>query len=112
MIEAVETFQFRPRFHCDHYDPARIHQGNPLRPSKTERGTDSGTDSRLLPTRLPLLRVGETDDKCFDASAVSGWNTTPPEASRIIADTLAAGLIKPFDPDQGKKYASYLPFWA
>lgn len=34
------------------------------------------------------------------------------KASRIIADTLAADLIKPFNPDQGKKYASYLPFWA
>ena len=34
------------------------------------------------------------------------------KASRIIAETLAAELIKPFDPDQGKKYASYLPFWA
>jgi predicted HTH transcriptional regulator len=34
------------------------------------------------------------------------------KASRIIAETLAADLIKPFDPDQGKKYASYLPFWA
>lgn len=34
------------------------------------------------------------------------------KASRIIAETLSAGLIKPFDPKQGKKYASYLPFWA
>ncbi len=34
------------------------------------------------------------------------------KASRIIADALAAGQIKPFDPNQGKKYASYLPFWA
>lgn len=33
-------------------------------------------------------------------------------ASRIIAETLEAGLIKPFNPVQGKKYASYLPFWA
>jgi len=33
-------------------------------------------------------------------------------ASRIIAETLKAGRIKPFDPEQGKKYASYLPFWA
>jgi predicted HTH transcriptional regulator len=33
------------------------------------------------------------------------------KASRIIAEALAANLIKPFDPDQGKKYASYLPFW-
>ena len=34
------------------------------------------------------------------------------KASRIIGETLAAGRIKPFDPDQGKKFASYLPFWA
>lgn len=34
------------------------------------------------------------------------------KASRIIAEALDANLIKPFDPDQGKKYASYLPFWA
>ncbi len=34
------------------------------------------------------------------------------KASRIIGETLAAGQIKPFDPDQGKKFASYLPFWA
>jgi ATP-dependent DNA helicase RecG len=33
-------------------------------------------------------------------------------ASRIIAETLKAGRIRPFDPEQGKKYASYLPFWA
>lgn len=34
------------------------------------------------------------------------------KASRIIAEALDANLIKPFDPEQGKKYASYLPFWA
>lgn len=34
------------------------------------------------------------------------------KASRIIAEALAADLIMPFDPDQGKKYARYLPFWA
>lgn len=33
-------------------------------------------------------------------------------ASRIIAETLEAELIKPFDPNQGKKYSSYVPFWA
>ena len=33
-------------------------------------------------------------------------------ASRIIADTVKAGLIKPSDEKQGKKYAKYLPFWA
>ena len=34
------------------------------------------------------------------------------KASRIITEALSAGRIKAFDPDQGKKYASYLPFWA
>jgi predicted HTH transcriptional regulator len=33
-------------------------------------------------------------------------------ASRIIADAVTAGLIKPEDPKQGKKYARYIPFWA
>ena len=34
------------------------------------------------------------------------------KASRIIAEALENNLVKPFDPNQGKKYASYLPFWA
>ncbi len=32
--------------------------------------------------------------------------------SRIIRDTLRAGLIKPYDPEQGRKHARYLPIWA
>lgn len=33
-------------------------------------------------------------------------------ASRIIRDALEDDRIKPYDPNQGKKYAKYLPFWA
>ena len=34
-------------------------------------------------------------------------------ASRIIADAIAADLIKPSDPQsKSKKYATYIPFWA
>lgn len=33
-------------------------------------------------------------------------------ASRIIRDALEAGKIKPYDPDQGKKNARYVPYWA
>jgi predicted HTH transcriptional regulator len=34
-------------------------------------------------------------------------------ASRIIADTIAAGLIKDYDPDsKSKKYSRYIPIWA
>jgi predicted HTH transcriptional regulator len=36
-----------------------------------------------------------------------------PMASRIIADTIDAGLIKPADPDSNsKKHAAYIPYWA
>lgn len=34
-------------------------------------------------------------------------------ASRIIADAVASGNIKPFDPDSvSKKHAKYVPYWA
>ena len=33
-------------------------------------------------------------------------------ASRIIRDALEDGKVKPYDPEQGKKYAKYLPIWA
>jgi len=33
-------------------------------------------------------------------------------ASRIIRDALEAGKLKPYDPDQGKKNARYVPYWA
>jgi len=33
--------------------------------------------------------------------------------SRIIADTMATGLIKDYDPEnKSKRFAKYLPFWA
>jgi ATP-dependent DNA helicase RecG len=36
-----------------------------------------------------------------------------PVASRIIAETTDAGLIKPFDPNnRSRKHARYVPFWA
>lgn len=33
-------------------------------------------------------------------------------ASRIIRDAMEDKLVKPYDPEQGKKYAKYLPCWA
>jgi predicted HTH transcriptional regulator len=34
-------------------------------------------------------------------------------ASRIIADTVEARLIRPYDPDsRSRKHARYVPFWA
>lgn len=35
-----------------------------------------------------------------------------PIASGIISDTVEAGLVKPYDPDnKSKRYVSYVPFW-
>jgi ATP-dependent DNA helicase RecG len=34
------------------------------------------------------------------------------KASRLIAEAVEADRIKPADPKQGKRFASYLPFWA
>jgi predicted HTH transcriptional regulator len=33
-------------------------------------------------------------------------------ASRIIRDTVEAGLVRQYDPEQSRKYAKYVPFWA
>lgn len=33
-------------------------------------------------------------------------------ASRIIADTIEARLVKPYSDNQSKKYAQYIPIWA
>jgi hypothetical protein len=33
-------------------------------------------------------------------------------ASRIISDTIAAGLIKLEDSSKSRKYAQYIPIWA
>ncbi len=33
-------------------------------------------------------------------------------ASRIIKEAIEDGRVKQFDPNQGKKHAKYLPFWA
>lgn len=33
-------------------------------------------------------------------------------ASRVISTAVEAGVIKPYDPDQGKRNARYVPYWA
>ncbi len=34
------------------------------------------------------------------------------QASRIIAQAVAAGTIRPYDPDAGVRNRRYIPFWA
>ncbi|MDB5542792.1 MAG: putative transcriptional regulator [Devosia sp.] len=35
-----------------------------------------------------------------------------PQVSNVISDTIAAGLIRPLDVDQGNRLARYVPYWA
>lgn len=35
-----------------------------------------------------------------------------PKASRIIAETIDAGLVKVFNPETARRYLTYVPFWA
>jgi len=32
--------------------------------------------------------------------------------TRVIKEAQAEGLVKPFDPEQGRRHAKYLPYWA
>ncbi|MFO8013002.1 MAG: transcriptional regulator, partial [Phycisphaerae bacterium] len=35
------------------------------------------------------------------------------QVSRVLSDTVDAGLIKPYDPESdAKRHASYVPYWA
>ncbi len=66
----------------------------------------------MLPTRLSLLRDESEDDE-RNRTRFSIEEKNYAMASRIIADTIEAGLIKPYDPTStSKKYAKYVPFWA
>jgi ATP-dependent DNA helicase RecG len=61
---------------------------------------------------VPLLRAGTENDKYLAAERFGIDEKNAAKASRIIAETIEAGRIKPASPDQGKRFASYFPFWA
>ena len=50
-----------------------------------------------------------------NASLRARFGADEPSAStisRLIRDTVNAGLIKPYDPNGGRKYMTYVPSWA
>lgn len=50
-----------------------------------------------------------------NASLRARFGADEPSAStisRLIRDTVDAGLIKPYDPNGGRKYMTYVPAWA
>ena len=52
----------------------------------------------------------------FDVSGRTRFNISDsnyPIASKILKETMEAGLVKPKDPDsKSKKHSQYVPFWA
>lgn len=57
-----------------------------------------------------VLREQMTNTSLRERFGIEAKNSAT--ASRIIRDALAAGVIKPYDPEQSKKNARYLPHWA
>lgn len=57
-----------------------------------------------------VMRETMTNTSVRERFGIAAEN--PAMASRIIRDTLDAGLIRPYDQDQGKRNARYLPHWA
>lgn len=52
--------------------------------------------------------IGNSDIReLFDLDAKDSY-----KSSRIIKDTIGAGLIKPVDPDTAPRYMKYIPSWA
>lgn len=57
-----------------------------------------------------VLRDPMTNSSLRERFGIEAHNSAT--ASRIIKDALEAEQIKPYDPDQSKKSARYLPIWA
>lgn len=57
-----------------------------------------------------VLREQMTNTSLRERFGIEAKNSAT--ASRIIRDALAAEVIKPYDPEQSKKNARYLPHWA
>ncbi len=51
-----------------------------------------------------------TNSSLRDRFGISQQNSAI--ASRLISDAVEAGLITPFDPDAGRRFMQYLPYWA
>lgn len=47
-----------------------------------------------------------------DVRKAFGLGERKAQATRIIKDALAAGLIKPVDPAAAPRYVRYVPFWS
>lgn len=101
-----------------------------LPPPKFLRGDDYTRVILYAPTALTRMNIEDRVRACYQHTCLNYVNNQPVNnksvrkrfkigannvsmASKIITETLEAGLIKPSDPDSSsKKFASYVPFWA
>lgn len=77
------------------------------------RAMDRAARSRACYLHASLRHVER--DPMTNASLRSRLGISEPNksmASRIIADAVKDGRIRPLDPNQGKKFAKYVPHWA
>lgn len=80
---------------------------------KALREMDRGDRSRACYLHACLRYVERnpmTNSSLRDRFGIAEKNSAM--ASRIIREAMEDKLVKPYDPEQGKKYAKYLPFWA
>ena len=109
-IEAIELFQLpAPKFiRGDDYTRVILYSPAPL----TRMGSDDRIRACYQHTCLHYVNNQTVNNQSVRKRFNIGKNNVS-FASKIIADTMEAGLIKASDPDNAsKKFASYVPFWA
>lgn len=109
-IEAVESFQLpAPKFiRGDDYTRIIVYAPRPL----TKMNTEDRIRACYQHTCLHYVNNQVVNNQSIRLRFNIGKNNVS-FASKIINDTVEAGLIKASDPESAsRKFASYIPFWA
>lgn len=109
-INAIEVFQLpAPRFiKGDDYTKVILYAPTTL----TRMNTEDRVRACYQHTCLSYVNNQKVNNKSIRKRFKIGVNNVS-MASKIISETIDAGLIKPSDPENNsKKFASYIPYWA
>lgn len=109
-INAIEIFQLpAPRFiKGDDYTKVVLYAPTTL----TKMNTEDRIRACYQHTCLSYVNNQKVNNKSIRKRFKIGANNVS-MASKIISETIDAGLIKPSDPENNsKKFASYIPYWA
>lgn len=80
-----------------------------------KRLTDMDTDERTRAVYLHACLRYVTGQHTNNTSVRERFDISQSNAAmatRLLTDTVSAGLIKLYDPSAGRKHARYVPFWA